>query len=383
MSAIRGCAKLAAIWVIGHGSSAGVPDRVDLYVQAQMRERHLPGLSLAVVHRGRIIKMAGYGLANVQLGVSASPSSVYELASMTKQFTATAIMILAGEHKLSLEDTISKYVRDVPDTWRGVTIRHLLTHTSGIADHTELPVVLNDESRDYTRAQMLDFIAGAPVKFPPGEQWAYNDSGYFLLGIVVEKASGQPYDQFVRERIFQPVGMVSTRGNVIDDAIPGRVAGYVLSDGRLRRGMRVSPTQSFGGGHLISTVVDLVKWDQALAGEMLLPRSAIEAMWTPARLNSGRSVEVNFPGFGSTYGFGWFLGELNGHRIVEHGGSISSGFSSEILRLPNDELTVIVLTNRSSGQGDPMAKEAPRPWAIARGIAALYLPDLGRQSRGR
>jgi CubicO group peptidase (beta-lactamase class C family) len=197
--------------------------------------------------------------------------------------------------------------------------------------------------------------------------------------LVVEKASGQPYEQFMLERIFRPLGMGSTRGNVIDDVIPRRAAGYVLGDGRLRRARAVSPTQSFGGGHLMSTVLDLAKWDLALGEETLLPRSMLETMWTPARLKNGQPVEVNFEGFeGSSYGFGWILGELGGHRIVEHGGSISSGFSSEILRFPDDGITVIVLVNRS--EEPPFARDAPRPWTIARGVAALYLPDLGRRS---
>jgi D-alanyl-D-alanine carboxypeptidase len=363
--------------VAAHAFPPAPADRVDAYVLAQMRQRHIPGLSLAVVQHGKVVKATGYGMANVELSVQSSASSVYELASMTKQFTAMAILILHREQKLSLDDPVSKYVPEVPDTWRGVTIRHLLTHTSGIPSHTELPQILNDESRDYTRTQMLAIITAPPVKNAPGEQWAYNDSGYFLLGLVVENASHQRYDEFMHERIFRLLGMMSTRGNDIDDVIPHRAAGYILRDGRLRRGRAVSPTQSFGGGHLVSTVLDLAKWDLALAGDKLLPRSALETMWTPARLKNDRRVEVDFTGFeGSSYGFGWMVGQLGRRRIVEHVGSISSGFSNEILRFPDDGITVIVLANRS--QDPPFAEDAPRPWAIARGVAALYIPDLAR-----
>jgi CubicO group peptidase (beta-lactamase class C family) len=228
---------------------------------------------------------------------------------------------------------------------------------------------------------MLAIITDAPVKSRPGEQWAYNDSGYFLLALVVEKASGEPYEQFMRERVFGPLQMTSTRGNIVDEVIPGRAAGYVFREGHLHRARAVSPTQSFGGGHLMSTVLDLAKWDRALAEHTLLPPSLLSLMWTPARLNSGHAVAVDFPGFeSSSYGFGWFLSEFRNRRIVEHAGSISSGFTSEIFRCVDSRFTVIILTNRT--QEPPFAADAPRPWAIARGLAAMYLtaePDGFRE----
>jgi CubicO group peptidase (beta-lactamase class C family) len=243
-----------------------------------------------------------------------------------------------------------------------------------------LPDIVSNESKEYTRSEMLAIITNAPIKSRPGEKWEYNDSGYFLLGLVVEKASGVPYEEFVRERVFRPLGMMSTRGNIVDAVIPNRASGYVLRNGEFHRAAAVSPTQSFGGGHLVSTVLDLAKWDIALAGHDLLPQAALAEMWTPARLNDHRPVEVDFPGFeGSSYGFGWFLGRLGGHRLVEHGGSISSGFSTEIVRCRDDALTVIVLANRS--QEPPFSENAPRPWAIAKGVAAVYLPDLQVHSR--
>jgi CubicO group peptidase (beta-lactamase class C family) len=210
-------------------------DPVDAYVQAQMRARNIPGLSLAVVRRGKVVKAAGYGMANVELSVAATQHTVYELASMTKPFTALAIMLLLHDGKLSLDDPVVRYVVELPHAWRSVTIRHLLTHTSGIPNHTDLPVIVNDESRDYTRAEMLAFLAAVPVEFPPGKRWAYNNSGYFLLGLVIEKAAGQSYEQFLSERIFQPLQMTATRGNNVDELIPNRAAGYVIRGGRLLR----------------------------------------------------------------------------------------------------------------------------------------------------
>jgi CubicO group peptidase (beta-lactamase class C family) len=359
-------------------SPIAAQDPVDTYIENQMKERHIPGLSLAVIQHGKVLKAAGYGVANVELSVKATPSTVYELASVTKQFTAAAIMLLVLDGKLSLEDPVTKYVTDAPDAWRGVTIRHLLTHTSGIPNHTELPVILDDESKDYTRSEILAILTAPPVNFQPGEDWAYNDSGYFLLGRVIEKASGEPYEQFMRERIFRPLRMTTTRGNILDAVIPHRAAGYILRDGQLRRGKPVSPTQSFAGGHLISTVLDLVKWDAGLADNKLLPGSVLQQKWTPAHLNNGQPVKSYLDDVpGSSYGFGWLIGEFNGHRTVEHGGSMSlAGFSSEILRFPDDGLTVIILCNRS--HDPPFAQDAPRPWDIARGVAALYMTDRTR-----
>lgn len=197
---------------------------LDAYVRSQMTARHIPGLSLAVVRRGKIVKATGYGVADIEHAVTATSSTVYELASMTKQFTAMAVMMLVREGKISLDDPIARYVPQVPGAWHGVTIRRLLNHTSGIPNHTDLPVILNDESKDYTPSEMLAIIPGLPVKFNPGEKWEYNDSGYFLLGLAVEKASGVPYEQFVRERIFRPLGMASTRGNVRGSVITMRAA---------------------------------------------------------------------------------------------------------------------------------------------------------------
>jgi D-alanyl-D-alanine carboxypeptidase len=344
-----------------------------------MKAQRIPGLSLAIVKDGKVIKTQGYGLANLEVSAPATPQTVYELASMTKQFTAMAIMLLVNEKKLLLDDRLSRYVGDVPEAWEGVTIRHLLNHTSGIANHTEMKVIIDDEGREYTRAEMFALIAKAPVKFKPGEEWAYNDSGYFLLAQVVEMASALSYDQFLMQRIFKPLGMTVTQSTVLDEVVPHRASGYIWRDGQFRRGRPISPTQSLGGGHLRSSVQDLAKWDAALNGEKLLPRRLLDEMWTPGKLTNGRAVPSYYTGLkDSSYGFGWVLGDLNRHRFVEHGGSISSGYTSDILRFPDDRLTVIILTNRAVtlAESNYFAPEAPRPWDIARGVAKYYIPDL-------
>jgi D-alanyl-D-alanine carboxypeptidase len=356
-------------------------DDADDYVEAEMKVQRIPGLSLAVIKDGTLIKATGHGLANLEVSAGATAETIYELGSVTKQFTATAIMMLVNEKKLILDDRLSRYLPDVPQAWEGVTIRHLLNHTSGIANHAEMKVIMDDEGKEYTRAQMLGLIANAPVKFKPGEEWAYNDSGYFLLAQVVETASGQPYEQFLTERIFKPLEMTVTRSTVLDEVVQHRASGYIWRDGQFRRGHPVSPTQSLGGGHLRSSVQDLAKWDAALRGEKLLPRHLLDEMWTPGKLNNGRAVPSYLTDLkDSSYGFGWLLGELRGHRFVEHGGSISSGYTSDILRFLDDGLTVIILTNRSVSlaEANYFAPDAPRPWDIAKGVVKYYIPDLRR-----
>jgi D-alanyl-D-alanine carboxypeptidase len=364
----------------------GVQERaqsLDEYAESQIKEQRLPGISIAVVKNGEIVKAKGYGMANLELSALATSESVYELASLTKQFTAVAILMLVNEKKLTLDDKLSIHLAEIPQAWRAITIRHLLTHTSGIANFTETSVILNDVGRNYTRAEMISLIARDPAKFRPGDDWAYNDSGYFLLGCVIEKASGKPYDVYVTERLLRPLGMAATRGYDPGDVIPNRAAGYIWHEGRFRRGQPVHASQSLGGGNLMSTVIDLSKWDAALDGETLLPRSLRDQLWSPARLTDGRAVTVSFPVEDlkdSTYGFGWVVGSMRGHRVIAHGGSIASGFSTYWARFPDDRLTVIVLTNRSQAE-DTFGPGAPRPWEIARGIIGHYLPDLLKKER--
>jgi CubicO group peptidase (beta-lactamase class C family) len=358
------------------GTGFAVGDELDSYIESQVREQRLPGLSLAVVEGGKVVVAKGYGTANLEVTTPAIPESVYELGSMTKQFTAMAVLMLAHEKRLSLDDPIARHIPEAPRAWREVTLRHLLNHTSGIPSHTEMSLIQADEGKEYTRQELLNLIAGSAMKFRPGEGWAYNDSGYVLLAWIVEKAAGVSYESFLAERIFKPLDMKSTRCYSRDEIVSHRASGYVHRLGKLNRGRPVSPTQSLGAGNLMSTVPDLARWDAALQGERLLPRRLLEPMWTPARLNNGKAVPSYYGDReNSSYGFGWVIGEYLGHPYVEHGGSISSGFTTDLLRFPADRLAVIVLTNRavpSSGDNPDIPGE-PRNWVVARGVAKRFL----------
>jgi len=331
-------------------------DTLNEYIRARMEAQHTPGVSLAVLERGDLVFAQGYGQANVELSVPAAPETVYQLASVTKQFTAAAAMLLVGEGKLGLDDGLLQHLPDLPSAWEGVTLRHLLTHTSGIKSMTDLPDFMKTIRKDNTPDEMLAWVKDVPPEFAPGERYAYNNTGYFLLGLLIEKASGKAYGDFLTERIFEPLGMTRTRVNDLHAIIPGRAAGYTWGNETLRNGEYVSPTQPYAAGALVSTVLDLARWEAALWTDTPLPQEALKQMWTPAALTDGTTVE---------YGFGWSVRTYRGHRQIGHGGGIP-GFSTYIARFPDEGLAVIVLSNSDRGDADQ----------LARGVAALYIPAL-------
>jgi CubicO group peptidase (beta-lactamase class C family) len=335
---------------------------VDEFVNSELRAQHIPGAALAVVRDGEITKAAGYGMANVELSVPTKPESIFQTGSVGKQFTATAVMMLVEEGKVALEDKISKYFPDSPPAWKEITVRHLLTHTSGIPDYTEEESGGGINMRaDYTEEELVKKIAGLPLGFPPGEKWSYSNSGYLILGVLIHHVSGEFYGDFLQRRVFQPLQMTSTRIISEADIIPNRSAGYRLVKGGLKNQEWVSPSlNTTADGALYTNVLDLAKWDAALYTEKLLKRSSFDQMWTPVKLNSGKT---------SPYGFGWRVTEVNGHRLLEHGGAWQ-GFTMHISRYVDDKLTIIVMTNLDSGHSNP--------GKIAQGVAAFYVPTLKR-----
>jgi CubicO group peptidase (beta-lactamase class C family) len=267
-------------------------------------------------------------------------------------------MMLVEEAKLNLDDNINKFFTDAPDAWRNITIRHLLTHTSGMTDYPED----FDLRRDYTEDELYARIKTIPLAFQPGEKWSYSNLAYVMLGILIHKVSGKFYGDFLQERVFQPLGMSTARVISEADIVPNRAAGYRLVNGQLKNQNWVSPSlNTTADGALYLTVYDMAKWDAALYSEKLLKRSSLEQMWTPVKLNSGKTVP---------YGFGWALGQVKGHHIVEHGGSWQ-GFKSQISRYVDDKLTIIVFANQARAN----------PAKMAHGIAALINPELTAASQ--
>ena len=216
---------------------------VDEFVNAELRTQHIPGVALAVVRDGKIVKAAGYGLANVELNVPTKPESIFQTGSVGKQFAATAVMMLVEEGKVGLEDRISKYFPDSPPTWKDITVRHLLTHTFGIPDYnTEKSGGSFNMRVDYSEDEMVEKLAGLPLDFPPGEKWSYSNSGYVLLGVVIHRVTGEFYGDFLQQRIFRPLQMTSTRIISEADIVPNRSAGYRMLNGELKNQEWVSPS---------------------------------------------------------------------------------------------------------------------------------------------
>jgi CubicO group peptidase (beta-lactamase class C family) len=286
--------------------------------------------------------------------VPVSSSTVFEIGSISKQITAAAVMMLVEDGKVSVDDPISKYIAESPGSWRGISLRHLLTHTSGLRNYNGLP---GFELRErLKRAELVKRIGAYPQSFPPGDAHGYGNINYHLLGYVIEQASGQSYWQFISERIFKTLGMTATRDRDPHDIIKNRAQGYEWQDGQLV-GRDSDLTDVFSAGAIVSTVQDLEKWEAGFTKGLLLKPSSMEQIWTPVRLNSG----VTYP-----YGFGWRIETLRGHPVRGHGGQ-TSGFSSSIARYPEDRMTVIVLCNIGT---NGVARQ------IGQAIAKLHVPAL-------
>jgi CubicO group peptidase (beta-lactamase class C family) len=351
----RAVRLLIPILLLCGATACAQSDAVDSYIELQVASRHIPGLSVAVVRDGKVVFAKGYGMANLELSVPARPDTVYELASVSKQFTATAVMLLVDEGKLKLDDPIIRHLPQAPKTWQAVTVRNLLNHTSGIKDYLGTKEI--SLRKDYSDDELVGMVAGLALDFPPGEKWSYSNTNYLLLGMLIEKASGQGLAEFLAARIFEPLGMESSRVNDTRAVIPRRATGYERCEGAYRIRDFVSPSlAATGDGEVVTTVLDLVRWDAALDKGTLLKRPTLEQMWTPARLKDGKTTH---------YGFGWAIGEHNGHRVIEHGGGFP-GFNAHISRYRDDKLTVIVLANIVPAGVD----------RIARGVASKYVPAL-------
>jgi D-alanyl-D-alanine carboxypeptidase len=316
-----------------------------------------PGAAAVVVVDGKILYRQAYGMANLELGVPLQPDMVFRLGSVTKQFTATAIMMLVEQGKVALQDPIDKYLPGYPMQGHLITVEHLLTHTSGIQSYTDIPGWMADRVKaDMTVAELVDGFKNEPMQFAPGTRYRYNNSGYVLLGAIIEKASGQSYESFITERIFKPLGMTHSYYGSNEPIIPRRADGYTAGASGTRHARYLSMTQPYAAGSLVSTVDDLARWDASLGTEKLLTRASLEKMWTPYKLADGTSTG---------YGYGWQMLTLRGHRTIEHGGGIF-GFTSFVLRLPDDRAYVAVLCNSDSPAAAP-SYLAKRLGAIAIG----------------
>jgi CubicO group peptidase (beta-lactamase class C family) len=341
----------------GPPSAETIAAKADEYCQAQVAINRFSG-SVLVAKGDQVLFAKGYGLANVEHVVPNTPQSKFRLGSITKQFTAMAILILQEQGKLSVDDLVSKHMEGCPEAWKDVTIHHLLTHTSGIPSFTSLPGYGASMPLPSSPAKTLDRVREMPLEFTPGEKFVYSNSGYVLLGQIIEIVSGKPYEEFLPEVIFEPLGMKDSGYDFPAPIVPHRAAGYRRIGDQLANAAYLDMTIPHAAGALYSTVEDLHRWSRALDEGKLISSAAYEKMFTPVKGN---------------YAYGWIVDKQFGRKRIGHGGGIN-GFSTYIGRLPDEKLCVVVLSNL---EGSP-------PAAIAGGLAAIALGekyDLPRERK--
>jgi CubicO group peptidase (beta-lactamase class C family) len=316
-----------------------------------------PGLAVIVTQDGKTVFRKSYGRADVATGTAMRADAPARIGSITKQFTAVAILMLADEGKLAVSDEITRFLPDYPTHGARITIEHLLTHTSGIPSYTGKPAFQDMMGKDVTVAQGIAFFKDDPLEFVPGSRFSYDNSGYFLLGAIIEKVSGRPYARFLEERIFKPLGMTHTG---YESARFQPVTGY---DGQGKPGGPISMTWPYAAGALVSTVDDLARWQAALADGKLLRPATLRQAWSTHTLNDGTR---------NPYGYGWFVGRLHGADIVLHGGNID-GFTADAIWLPQERVYVAMLANREADGIKPPLPSLTR--RIAFDVAGKPLPS--------
>ena len=308
--------------------------KIDSLLSNLFQDKEGPGVVFMVAKGGKPIYRKAFGKANLELGVNMTPENVFQLGSITKQFTAIAILKLAEEKRLNLHDSISKYIPDYP-LGNKITIHHLLTHTSGIKDFTKMKSLQEVAQIDFSPKQMVDFFKNEPVDFAPGEKFEYNNSGYVILGYIVELVSGTTYENYINKNIFEKAGMSHSRYASDIAIIKDRAYGYQKKESGYVNRSKISFNVPFSSGSLMSTADDMLKWQNALNGNRIVSSKTVHKAFTKYQLNSGETF---------SYGYGWHLKEINGTPTREHGGSIF-GFKTMGVYIPSKDIYVIGLTN--------------------------------------
>jgi CubicO group peptidase (beta-lactamase class C family) len=314
--------------------------KLDAYLKALTALNRFSGAVL-VARDGVPILDKGYGFANAEWQIANTPAAKYRVGSITKQFTATLIMMLQNDGKLAVTDPVCKFVEACPSAWRAITLHQILTHTSGIPDYTELPTFKTTQALSATPKELVARFKALPLEFKPGEKFKYSNSGYVLLGLVIERVSGVAYATLLKTRIFDVVHMSDSGYDNNAAIISHRASGYTTRGGKLANAAYIEMTVPYAAGSIFSTVDDLLKWDQALYTTALLPKASLDAMFTPYKAIAG---------------YGWAIDTQFGHQMISHNGGID-GFVSNIARYPDDKVTIIVLSNLETAPIGTMAKD--------------------------
>ena len=336
-------------------------NELDKFIQTYKQENNIPGIVVAVASKGKLIHYNNYGVANVELSVPVSKKTVFEIGSISKQFTSAVAMLLVEEKKLDLNDTIHKYLPFLPSEWHGVTIHQLLSHTSGIPDYEEIRSYDIYRHR-VTPEDVIKIAQSRPTDFAPGTGWYYSNTGYYLLSMIIERIEGLPLGVVLKNRIFDPLKMSETRMSDPEVIIPNRASGYWVN--KTNKLINRNPTETsstLGAGGLLSSVTDLAKWDNALYDESVLSSKSKKIMWTKVEIPSGKNTD---------YGYGWDLRDIEGLKSTNHNGQVA-GFNTDFVRLHEEGLVIIVLMNRYRVKTAPITKK----------ILHTFIPGLESSSK--
>jgi len=322
------------------GAAPGIDAKVDEYLNAYWNVKKIGG-SVLVARGGKVLVSKGFGFANAETKTQNAPALRYRLGSLTKQFTAAAVMLLQEKGKLSVQDNACKYLDNCPEAWKAITIHQLLTHTAGVPNFTALPEWRTKKSEDLSTVQVLDLVRSLPLKFAPGSDFEYSNTGYLMLGLIIEKASGKRYSEFLKANIFEPLKMPDSG---YDD---GKQAGKNFAVGYSKKGSDnvvadvINMKAPFSAGALYSTTADMLRWSEALNSEKLLSKKSLDIIFTPEKRN---------------YGYGWGMGPWNRRSMQSHTGRID-GFNTYITRIPADNSVVIVLLNNTAGMANVIGND--------------------------
>ncbi|MGI8583208.1 MAG: serine hydrolase domain-containing protein [Chitinophagaceae bacterium] len=309
-------------------------DKIDEYILKRMQDRKIPGIAMAVIKNGTVIKEGYYGSGNLETNDPIIDSSVFEIASMSKQFTCAAVLLLQQDGKISINDKLSKYLDSLPFSWKNITLEQLMNHTSGMRDDWDEPTPYF--LANYTDSLMLIATKKVPLKFNSGTAFHYS-SGPFILGLIIAKVSGVSIADFLKNRIFDPLGMKTTSVYNNRTIVPHRVSGYVIKDSMLMNGTDISPAaEARGDVGIITSKPDMIRWATALQDDRLLNEASRKAMFTQGKLSDGTYL---------SHGYGWFIYPYLNQIAIEHGGGFRTGFSSDIMIFPNKSLIIIVFAN--------------------------------------
>lgn len=336
---------------------------VDKYIKNVMTERQIPGLSVAVVKEGEPLLMKGYGIANLEHSVPATEKTVYEVASVGKTFTAFVVMMLVEAGAIELDKAIAYYLDNLPSAWHSVTVKQILSHQSGLPSYTDVENYWTDIIRyELSQAEIIALVKGLPLKFEPGEYFSYDNTGYYLLGMMLEQITNKSYADLMQELLFEPLDMNATKMNNPREIVPYRASGYRLPRNELINKPYYSPSVTYSAGGQLSSIEDMVKYERELCNPTLLQQSTLDLMWTP----HFPSRRKNWQQHGYVVGMGWWMPNYPNRQVVAHNGSIV-GFASNITRFIDDRFSVILFCNLD---------KIVRPDAIALEIAGYYCPAL-------